>query len=292
MVHSTACPGVLAEGWFSRWNKSGIEKAVHAFVDDTIVCQHLPWNHRAWHAGASANNTHISFEICEPKNWKTDAEYFKKAYSNAVQLAAYLCKQYKLTTSAIISHKEGYKKGVASNHGDPDHWWKYFGYNMDKFRKDVDALLKNGKFTVKIVKTEYTTNTRAVVKNSSKGEDVKYLQQRLNAVKAPLGLKFAKLQDDGDFGAKTLAAVKEFQAARKLTVDGIVGANTWAAVVINYGDVNKDGKVNAVDSQLVLQASVGKKKLTDEQNKIADMNADGKVNAVDAQTILKRSVGK
>ena len=27
--------------------------------------QTLPWDHRGWHAGGSANNTHIGFEICE-----------------------------------------------------------------------------------------------------------------------------------------------------------------------------------------------------------------------------------
>jgi N-acetylmuramoyl-L-alanine amidase CwlA len=52
--------------------------AVHAFVDDKYVCQHLPWNHRAWHCADSGNNTHISFEMCEPKHWTTDKEYFKK----------------------------------------------------------------------------------------------------------------------------------------------------------------------------------------------------------------------
>lgn len=288
MVHSTACPGVLAAGWFSRWNKSGIEKAVHAFVDDTVVCQHLPWNHRAWHAGASANNTHISFEMCEPTDWKTNKEYFKKCYANAVELAAYLCQQYKLKSSSIVSHKEGYKKGIASNHGDPDHWWKYFGYNMDKFRADVDKVLKGGKVTVNVT----STTERDTIKTGSKGTDVEYLQKRLNEMRTYLKLDFVKLNVDGDFGAKTAAAVKVFQKARKLTVDGIVGKNTWAALQYNYGDVNNDGKVNAVDAQLVLKASVGKANLTDKQKKTADMNADGKVNAVDAQQILKRSVGK
>ncbi|MFE2379156.1 peptidoglycan-binding protein [Streptomyces sp. NPDC059398] len=33
---------------------------------------------------------------------------------------------------------------------------------------------------------------------------------------------------DGDFGAKTLAAVKKFQKVHGLTVDGEVGAHTWA----------------------------------------------------------------
>lgn len=289
MVHSTATPGVLAEGWFSRWNKASYDRAaVHAFLDDTVVCQHLPWNHRAWHAGGSANNTHIGFEICEPKDWTTNVTYFMKAYKNAVDLCAYLCKKYGLTEKNIISHKEGYKKGIASNHGDPDHWWKYFGYTMAKFRADVKKAL-DGKAVTVTITSEKIRNT---ISYGSTGSDVKYCQQRLNAMISSLGLKYAKLDDDGDFGKKTLDAVKKFQKKAKLTVDGIVGGNTWGALEVNYGDVNADGKVDAKDSQKILNASVGKEKLTDKQKRAADINFDGKVDAKDSQEILKKAVGK
>lgn len=63
--------------------------------------------------------------------------------------------------------------------------------------------------------------TLAQLSNGSKGEQVKTLQRLLNA----LGYSCGKA--DGDFGKNTLAAVKKFQSARKLTSDGIVGQNTW-----------------------------------------------------------------
>ena len=71
MVHSTATPGVTAAQLRASWDKPGVSAAVHAIVDDTGAIQTLPWNRRGWHAGAgtsgqSANDTHISFEICEP----------------------------------------------------------------------------------------------------------------------------------------------------------------------------------------------------------------------------------
>jgi peptidoglycan hydrolase-like protein with peptidoglycan-binding domain len=60
------------------------------------------------------------------------------------------------------------------------------------------------------------------------GPAVVTLQTRLN-------VWGAKLTVDGDFGSLTLAAVKAFQTEQKLTVDGIVGPQTWAALNQNPG---------------------------------------------------------
>jgi peptidoglycan hydrolase-like protein with peptidoglycan-binding domain len=60
------------------------------------------------------------------------------------------------------------------------------------------------------------------------GQAVKTLQTRLNVWGATLTV-------DGDFGAATLAAVKAFQTQQKLTVDGIVGPQSWSALNQNPG---------------------------------------------------------
>jgi hypothetical protein len=110
---------------------------------------------RGWHCGASANNTHIGIEMCEPAQIKytsgsvftvTNLKEAQKAatiaYNSAVELFAYLCNLYNLNPlkdGIIISHAEGYKRGIASNHGDPEHLWKglKLSYTMDGFRTDV-----------------------------------------------------------------------------------------------------------------------------------------------------------
>ena len=160
MVHSTGAnnpnlkryvgpdDGLLGKNQYNNhWNQDrpdGRQVCVHAFIgklaDGSIATyQTLPWNHRGWHAGGSANDTHIGFEICE--DGLTDASYFSAVYKEAVELCVYLCKQYGLTEKDIIGHYEGYQKGIASNHGDPKNWFPKHGKSMDTFRADVKAGL-------------------------------------------------------------------------------------------------------------------------------------------------------
>ena len=174
MVHSTATPGATANTFIKIWNKPGVSACVHAFIDDTGIYQTLPWNWRGWHAASgrngSANNTHISFEICEPGGFKYSSgatmvgydvkkneEYFNNVYQKAVELCAYLCKKYNLTEKDIICHSEGCAKGIASNHADVMHWFPKHNKNMDIFRNDVKTLL-NGGIIVEPEKKEPTDN--------------------------------------------------------------------------------------------------------------------------------------
>ena len=161
MVHSTGAnnpslkryvgpnDGLLGENKYNNhWNTDrpgGRQVCVHAFIgrlaDGTVATyQTLPWNHRGWHAGGSANNTHIGFEICE--DGLTDSTYFSQVYREAVELCVMLCKEFDLTEQNIICHSEGYKQGAASNHGDVMHWFPKHGKSMDTFRADVKVLLE------------------------------------------------------------------------------------------------------------------------------------------------------
>ena len=163
MIHSVGCPQPRAAAFIESWNKESYNKAcVHAFIDgnDGTVYQTLPWNHRGWHGGGSSNNTHIGVEMCEPACIKyvggstftcsdlaTAKAVAKRTYEAAVELFAMLCKEYNLdplSEGVILSHKEGYAKGIASNHGDPEHLWKQLdtGYTMDGFRKDVKSAMQ------------------------------------------------------------------------------------------------------------------------------------------------------
>lgn len=202
MLHSIGCPQPKASVLVNSWNNSSCGVCVHGFIDGNSgdVYQTLPWNRRGWHCGSgskgSGNNTHIGIEMCEPAcirytsgaaftcSDKTTAKaVVKRTYESAVELFAYLCKEYGLDPTkdgVIISHKEGHARGIASNHGDPEHLWSGLGtgYTMDTFRKAVKAKMagstdstdsssseaKNVRYRVRVGAYSKETNARVLVK--------------------------------------------------------------------------------------------------------------------------------
>lgn len=239
----------------NHWNKADATKSVHAFIgydknNDVIVAETLPHDIACWGAGSGTKGSYnynpqayLQFEICQGSN--TDSEYYWKAITVAEEYCAYLCKLYGWTADNITSHAEAHKAGYASNHGDPVSWMKYFGDSMDKFRERVQARL-NGSETATTAPEEKVEqdNTETVevaekaengaesvvygmktLRKGSTGTQVEVLQWLLNQQ------SYAAGKVDGIFGANTLTAVKSFQKANGLTVDGIVGKNTWAKLL-------------------------------------------------------------
>ena len=161
MLHSVGCPQPDAMAFIKNWNTESSKVCVHGFIDGNTggVYQTLPWDHRGWHCGSTANGTHIGIEMCEPDciKYTSGAKFtcsdtakatamVKRTYKSAVELFAHLCIEFALDPLAdgvILSHSEGYARGVGSNHADPEHLWKglKLPYTMDGFRQDVKAAM-------------------------------------------------------------------------------------------------------------------------------------------------------
>lgn len=110
----------------------------------------------------------------------------------------------------------------------------------------VDGIVGNVDLSLTYDLAEQEENTeenRRTIKFGDSGSDVVYLQQRLVSKGYGVGAI------DGKFGNKTLEAVKAFQAENNLTVDGIVGINTWNAlenkegVMVKECSLSRDGEM-------------------------------------------------
>lgn len=162
MLHSPGCAQPDASVFVRNWNKPTYTRAcVHAFIDANsgVVFQTLKWNYRGWHCGGSANNYMIGVEMCESGHIKyTGGAKFEvvdraravedcvRAYHSAVDLFAQLALMFNWNPATdICSHKEGGRRGIASGHVDPEHYWAGLNmpYTMNTFRADVASRMED-----------------------------------------------------------------------------------------------------------------------------------------------------
>lgn len=213
-------------------NRPGGSVCANAYIgrlaDGAVaVYQTLPWDYRCWLSGSGKNGNanklgYVGFEICEDNT--ENRGYFDEAVRGAaVLLTAYLCKMLDINPycNRLEDHAGLHGMGLASNHGDIGLWLKKFGYTFDDFRDWVAIAMNEG------VEAEYVEAVPVVehptLRRGDSGEAVVYLQTLLCDAGDTIRV-------DGEFGQNTEASVRAFQQAEGLTVDGVVGAKTWAAL--------------------------------------------------------------
>ena len=138
--------------WNHITKQAGLNCWVGKFADGSVgTVQTMPWDFRPWGCGSgkngSCNSGWIQFEICEDA--RNNKEYAQKTYDEAVQLTAWLCKEYNIdphgtvkfrgqTVPTIICHWDSYLMGLGSGHGDIYDWFpKTLGKCLNKSMKDV-----------------------------------------------------------------------------------------------------------------------------------------------------------
>ena len=161
VVHSTGCNNPNLKRYVqpddgkigvnknnNSWNEPNVDVCVHCAIgkdkDGNVkTYQILPFYYKAWGVyqgvNGSSNDTAIQFEMLEDD--LTDKAYCKKCYDKAVELCAYLCKEFNIPITRIYSHKEVGENGFGSKHVDPMNWWGKHGYTMDTFRKAVSEKI-------------------------------------------------------------------------------------------------------------------------------------------------------
>lgn len=317
MLHSVGTPQPSANVFIKIFNSSNYKNAcVHGFIDanDGTVYQTLPWNHRGWHCGGKANNTHIGIEMCEPKSIKyTGGSTFvctdrnsaiaavKRTYESAVLLFAMLCKQYDLNPMAdgvIISHKEGNKRGLASAHGDPEHLWNglNIGYTMDGFRKDVKAAMNkesiseenNGVYQVKVEIPNLNIRQQPNVNSKSIGKLSPGIYTIVSEAEGSGASKWGKLKSGVgwislDYAKKIEVVESVEDAVTKLYKLGVINSPEYWK--------NEAAKINYLDSLLIKSANsiigAGTRLLSFDKG-VEQLVRDGIINSPDYWIILSK----
>lgn len=112
----------------------------------------LPYTICCWGCGSGTigsynySPAYIQFEICEDA--LNDEEYFKSAFSKAIEFCQEMIDKYDIPVENVVSHKEAHALGYASNHGDPENWLSKFGKDMDWFRSQLRPKSVGKQYTV------------------------------------------------------------------------------------------------------------------------------------------------
>lgn len=96
---------------------------------------------------------------------------------------------------------------------------------IQKLQSEINRSIKDTLIAEDGIAGPKTLNSAPLLKSGSKGGTVVVLQERLKT------LGYYKSNPTGTFDKTTLEAVKKFQKDKKLSVDGIVGKNTWSKLL-------------------------------------------------------------
>lgn len=96
--------------------------------------------------------------------------------------------------------------------------WKYWG--------ELKGVTFDGSSPAPALEPAPAPAGKPTLRKGSKGDDVREMQTALQK----LGYGLGSCGIDGDYGRATMAAVQLFQHDHQLTVDGICGPKTWAAI--------------------------------------------------------------
>ena len=100
----------------------------------------------------------------------------------------------------------------------------YRAYDIAILQQELNAQC-NANLVVDNIAGPKTLNACIMVRIGARGNITRWIQNRLNSLGYNCGVA------DGIFGNGTKQAVMKLQSSRGLTVDGIVGKNTWRALL-------------------------------------------------------------
>ena len=205
IIHNTA-NDASAKNEIAYMSRNNNYTSFHIAVDDIEAIQAIPFSRNSWSAGdgsnGKGNRKGIAIEICYSKS---GGAKFDKAEANAAKVTADILKKYNWGIDKVKKHQDF--SGKYCPHRTLDRGWQRF-LNM------VQAELRDAtvKATVWYAKDKKDNDKQGVIE----------LQKDLVKLGFPVGSYGA----NGIFGNDTENAVRNFQKANSLTVDGSAGPST------------------------------------------------------------------
>jgi hypothetical protein len=256
---------VLHQMAFSRGNNPDRYNAVtahYAILPNGRILQLHPVSALLW-ASNGFNRKSVAVEFAgnfpntRGKCWETGKYGCHKLTQAQIAAGRYLVKHLieQIGLTHIFAHRQAAK--TRENCPGPDIWYHIGqwaidnmglkdggpGYKIDLGHAIPDAWRNWGRSIAKEFEaypeyedTETATppprqKPAALYKQGSKGHGVWVIQRLLNVWTATKNSGVTPLKEDGKFGQKTASSVRSFQRSNNLTVDGIVGPQTWSQLL-------------------------------------------------------------
>lgn len=233
VLHYTANNGGTAINHFNYFNNlTGRYASAHFFVDKVQALCIIPLTEVAYHCNdvqkrnadgtpwrgvkellPNGNLLSIGVEMCLEKDGSFHPDTIKRTEEVFVEL----CRRFKLNPlTDIVRHFDITRKNCPAP-------WVSNGQKFIDFKNRVNAKLKGNSTSTPSKPSTPSTSSTPVLGKGDSGEAVKELQTLLNKHGYTISI-------DGDFGALTESAVRDFQNKNGLVVDSLVGAKTWSAL--------------------------------------------------------------
>jgi N-acetylmuramoyl-L-alanine amidase CwlA len=144
VVHETATPGAADDDESRYFDTTTRKASVHTFIGWDSITQKIPFDEVAWHAGHTANQRYLGFELCRPEGH--DEVKFKQVWQRAVWCFAYVfinhVHETYVSNLTLPSHADCARWWHETDHTDPEGYFAEYGKNIENFRAAVQQEIE------------------------------------------------------------------------------------------------------------------------------------------------------
>lgn len=243
VIHDTGNFTDSAAGNASYFGSCDRGASAHCFVDDGAIVQVVEFSNAAWHCGDGhdaygiGNHNSIGIEMCRKNSIVTDI-----TEANTIELVKYLMNKYGVPVDKVVRHYDASRKNCPSSFA-YNNWARWFNFKAKLSGKAVAAAPVNNaivyptgaRYNPYILDVQRIINKMGIASLTEDGKCGALTLAALSKVAVHKGAnnalvvwiqKMLNINADGVFGSQTYNAVVNYQKAKGLIADGIVGKNS------------------------------------------------------------------